>query len=122
MKNGPYTLIVPPADYPGKRYRGRYAYEHIVVFWQTHGYVPSRGVVVHHKNELKTDNAPSNLEAKSNQSHVREHHALPSMTDLKCGWCGVGFSRRTKNYDQAAKLRSVFFCTRSCGAKHQHNR
>jgi hypothetical protein len=28
VRNGKYTLVVAPAEYPGMRYRGRYVYEH----------------------------------------------------------------------------------------------
>lgn len=60
-----------PAEYPGLKYRGRYAYEHRVVFWQEHGYLPE---VVHHDNEVKTDNAPANLVPTTNGEHVAHHN------------------------------------------------
>lgn len=37
MRCGPYILIIPPPEYPGKKYRGRYAYEHHVVWWENTG-------------------------------------------------------------------------------------
>lgn len=34
VKNGPYELVIAPEEYPGKKYRGRYAYEHRVNYWR----------------------------------------------------------------------------------------
>ena len=55
MKNGAYELIVPPPAYPGKRYRGKYAYEHRVNWWCHTGQNPDNfpDAVVHHKDEKK---------------------------------------------------------------------
>jgi hypothetical protein len=74
MRNGPYTLIVPPAEYPGKRYRGRYAYEHRVNWWKKTGNNPDDvDGVVHHKNDVKTDNDMTNLEFMTRTEHNKEH-------------------------------------------------
>ena len=64
MKNGPYELVIPPPEYPGKRYRGRYAYEHRVNWWRKTKKNPDDfdGLIVHHKNDKKRDNSPDNLE------------------------------------------------------------
>jgi hypothetical protein len=74
MKNGPYTLVVVPEEYPGKRYRGRYAYEHVVNFWKKEGRMPLSGCVVHHRDENKRNNAPGNLEEKTGGEHAAEHN------------------------------------------------
>lgn len=74
MKNGDYILIIPPADYPGKLYRNRYAHEHHVVWWQNTGNTVPEGYVVHHKNENKHDNNFSNLELMPKPLHVSMHN------------------------------------------------
>jgi hypothetical protein len=92
MKNGPYELIVAPPEYPGKKYRGRYAYEHIVVFWQNMGRLPASGHVVHHRNGDRRDNRWENLEEKHGGQHSAEHnvertverHNITGYTHQKC--------------------------------------
>jgi hypothetical protein len=73
VKNGPYELIVAPDGYPGVRYRGRYAYEHVVVWWQNTGAMPPSGSVVHHKDENKRNNEFDNLETKPRANHTKDH-------------------------------------------------
>lgn len=81
MKNGPYELVVAPPGFPGKRYRGRYAYEHTVVWWQHTGEVPGPDETIHHKNENKRDNRFDNLERKTRSRHTRDHNLqIPSGT------------------------------------------
>jgi hypothetical protein len=80
MKNGDYNLIIAPIDYPGKRYRGRYAYEHIVEFWKTTGRLPIPGHIIHHDNENKRDNVFCNLKEIQNGVHTSMHH-LPSTAE-----------------------------------------
>lgn len=111
MKNGEYELIVAPEDYPGKKYRGKYAYEHRVVYWRTHGIVPE---VVHHKNEVKRDNSPSNLEATNPSEHTSEHlkkRATPS-TVVSCAWCGAQFEADRRRLWGRSKV--------YCSKQHQH--
>jgi len=76
MRNGPYELVVAPADYPGKRYRGRYVYEHHLVWWQHTGEVVPEGHVVHHKNEHKRDNRFDNFELQAKPLHDAAHGRL----------------------------------------------
>lgn len=78
MKNGPYELVVAPEDYPGKKYRDRYCYEHHLSYWRATGEVIKPGETIHHKNEQKLDNEPGNLEKMPNGAHASLHH--PSWT------------------------------------------
>ncbi len=98
MRNGKYELVIPPVDYPGKRYRGRYAYEHHVVFWKTNGRLRSDGCVVHHRNDQKRENTPENLEEKTWADHSRDHNLERgiSYTLLNCDWCHEDFQRETR--------------------------
>lgn len=84
MKNGLYNLIVPPNDFPGKRYRTRYAYEHIVEFWKKEGRMPLAGHVVHHDDDNKRNNAWGNLIEITRQEHSAEH----SKRDITHGSAG----------------------------------
>ena len=95
MKNGDYELIVPPEAYPGKRYRGRYSYEHHVVWWESTGDEVPRGFVVHHKNEDKRDNRIENLELLGASAHASLHgkEKKKAMIVLTCYLCGAEFER-----------------------------
>jgi len=107
MKNGPYELIVPPSDYPGKRYRGKYAYEHHVVWWTNTGRTVPPGCEVHHKNGQKRDNRFENLELLTSDEHKAHHSRNREIPDVivVCAWCESEFSlaprvlrkRRKKN-------------------------
>lgn len=50
-----------------------YAYEHLVVWVSAGNSRPKPGWVLHHKNEVKTDNRLSNLELKLKERHGVEH-------------------------------------------------
>lgn len=73
MKNGKYLLVKCPEGYPGKWYRGKYAYAHIVEFWRREGRLPMPGYVVHHKNENPHDNSWDNLEEMLRATHTAQH-------------------------------------------------
>lgn len=119
MKNGQYELVRAPDGYPGKRYRGRYAYEHIVVWWQNTGAMPPPGCVVHHKNHQKRDNRFDNLECKTATAHNHEHSAARQAPDERatCKVCGREFdvapsdARRRRR----ASANGEIACSRSCG-------
>ena len=85
MKNGPYTLVVAPENYPGKKYRGRYCYEHRLVFWKKNGHLPE---TVHHENTNKRDNNPKNLEGMSRPAHTKLHAKPMKMFKGVCEQCG----------------------------------
>jgi hypothetical protein len=50
-----------------------YVFEHIVVAEKAFGPLPE-GVIVHHKNHIKDDNRPENLEVMSLEDHNRLHN------------------------------------------------
>lgn len=123
MRNGPYELVIAPDDYPGKKYRGRYCYEHHLVWWRNTGRMPLAGHLIHHRNERKRDNAFSNLEEKlvavHSSEHTRERHP-PLVID--CGMCGSQFEIQPSRFrERRAKSRSgKLFCSRSCGTKFNY--
>lgn len=123
MRNGPYELVVAPADWPGKRYRGRYCYEHHLVWWQHTGSLPKDGYVIHHRNKNKRDNRIENLEEKGRAEHTAEHNQV-DVLDLLCTWCGKKIELKPHRYRsrvRASRYGKVF-CSRSCGAKHQYSK
>lgn len=114
MKNGPYELVIAPKEYPGKKYRGRYCYEHHLVMWEHTGKLPKKGEVVHHKNHKKRDNRIGNLEIKKDGKHKAQHNKEKGrlVVLLECPSCGESFEREKRNY--LAKRKKLQFCTRPC--------
>ena len=124
MKNGPYELIIAPQDYPGKKYRDRYAYEHHVVFWRSNGFVPPKGYEIHHINGKKRDNRIENLGLLSSVIHRKEHgqeKRLRTQFKTECGFCKKPFAIQGADARNRLKKRKFgkLFCSRACGAKHQ---
>ena len=76
MRNGPYLFVIA-LDYPGKKYRGRYIYEHHLVWWKNTGQPVPEGYVVHHKNEDMHDNRFENLELIESEQHKKLHGHFP---------------------------------------------
>ncbi len=122
MKNGPYILIIAPADFPGKRYRERYCYEHVYVWWKANGTLPdSRLSVVHHKNGNKTDNRLENLELVTRAAHTRGHIAPAKLVIAVCAWCKTEFTLKQRDLKNRRYQKHVnIFCCRSHAVKHQH--
>ena len=124
MRNGDYILIVPPIDYPGKKYRGRYAYEHQVIWWKyTNNLVP-HGYMIHHINENKHDNSFINLELISRKTHTSIHtKKIAKPVALICEYCNKPFIRARRNviYKQL-RGQTRFYCCRSHQVIDQHKR
>jgi hypothetical protein len=117
MKNGPYELVVAPDGYPGKRYRGRYCYEHHLVWWQAHGELPGPGECIHHKNDNKRDNRIENLKLKTKLRHVGDHSHKRgrTMVRFKCPACEKKFVRqKRRSVDRRSSSAHLFFCSRRC--------
>lgn len=124
MKNGPYELVLAPSDYPGFRYRGRYCYEHHLVWWQNTGNLVPEDFLIHHKNHQKRDNRFENLELQSRADHTREHtrERNPAVHKLyTCSECGDSFSlleRRAKDRLKRSKSKTLK-CSKTCSMKAQ---
>jgi len=122
MKNGPYELVIAPGNFPGKKYRDRYAYEHTVVWWLHTGTVPAVGQIIHHKNHNKRDNRIENLELLTNSQHSALHGALnpAPLIQLECYRCGASFHKNAADYRHYLKIgQTRFYCGRSCQVKYQ---
>lgn len=112
MKNGPYILAHAPPDFPGKKYRGRYCYEHTLVWWKTHGVLPKKTEILHHRDGNKHNNSPRNIELKTRAEHAKEHNLerKPMEPNVSCSGCGVAFRVRPHRI----KLKKFIFHSRSC--------
>lgn len=122
MRNGDYILVVAPPDFPGKKYRGRYCYEHHLVYWQTHGVVPKKDEIIHHKDENKHNNHPDNLELKTRKKHAQEHDATrgKTMVELQCPYCQTIFIReKRQTYLQKTNV-TYTCCSRKCVGSFTH--
>jgi len=120
MKNGPYTLVKAPDDYPGMRYRGRYVYQHHLVWWMKTGEVVGPGFTIHHKNEKKRDNRFSNLEKLTRGEHTKCHSEPAAQVTLRCCFCDASFDIPERNHRSKSKAgQTRFYCSRSCQVKAQ---
>lgn len=120
MKNGPYILITAPVGYPGKRYRGRYCYEHISVWWTATGMMPLAGYEIHHLNGDHRDNRIVNLQLVTAQEHKRIHGKLKSapLVEFPCAFCRVITAIKRNSYKRRQKINKLgLFCSASCGTK-----
>lgn len=119
MKNGPYEMLIAPPEYPGKKYRGRYVYEHHFKWWKLRGQVPPKGYEIHHKNGNHRDNRISNLQLVTAHEHRKLHGAIAKTKAQKntiCGMCnknfvlsGNVFRTRLKN-----NITGKMYCSREC--------
>ncbi|NEC17906.1 HNH endonuclease [Streptomyces parvus] len=114
-----YVLIKQPGHHRADC-RG-YVYEHIVVAEKAIGRPVVKGEQVHHKNHIKTDNRPENLQVKASRAaHAAEHRKRTDLRGLDepnvtiscaCG-CGQKFLRydatnRPRRYISGHNLRSL---------------
>lgn len=118
MKNGDYILVIAPDNYPGKKYRNRYCYEHHLIYWQHYGIVPNENEIIHHKDGNKHNNDINNLvlitkkEHDSYHNRLRKHHWIL----LKCPTCNKLF---TLPYRQShiVKKYKASYCSKECSNK-----
>lgn len=114
MKNGPYNLIVAPNSYPGVKYRGRYIYEHTLVWWEHLNALPPPGWVIHHINGDKRDNRIENLSILSRAAHTNLHRKGKELIAMKCAYCGKCILKEARKIrSQAKQGTSRTYCSRS---------
>jgi hypothetical protein len=91
-----YKQIEVPSDYPGKRSRGRTAYEHHVIYWQVYGVTIKAGEIIHHKNGNRLDNRPENLELLTASDHMKQHWIENKRVKAGGRRCSSAFSQPIK--------------------------
>ena len=122
MKNGDYILVLAPENFPGKRYREKYCFEHHLVYWNYYHIIPTKDQIIHHINGDKQNNSISNLTLMSRREHSRMHSLRKGKTfvTLKCPFCHKVFDR-AKVCTHLTKSKNKFtFCSRSCAAKYSN--
>ena len=100
-------FMVYRPDYP-KTYKGGYALRAHVVYWLNTGDVPTHGMELHHKNEIKTDDRFENLVLLTHSEHQTEHKA--NWITIICAHCGKEF----KEHAWRVAQRNVKFCSQAC--------
>jgi len=127
MKNGEYELVIAPNDYPGKKYRGRYCYEHTLVWWQNTRKLPRENEILHHKNKDKRDNKFKNLKLFSREDHDK-YHGAESIKYYRikciCPQCVNIFIVKGNSYRNRLKnnVMGKIFCSRKCATKYQFSK
>lgn len=119
MKNGEYNLVIAPEEYPGKLYRGKYCYEHHLIYWQNYGIVPNSEEVIHHKDGNKRNNNIENLELMNRVKHIIFHdmNMKRNMVLLECPICHRIFSREKHQTHLNKPTNKATYCSRNCAAK-----
>ena len=127
MKNGKYELVIAPEEYPGGKYRGKYCYEHHLVWWKKTGEIVPLGWEIHHVNGDHRDNRFCNLRLLIAKKH-RELHGrfLKEKSRIKfaCPQCGKAKILKGNSYRVRLKNNKMkkVFCSRNCATKYQHSR
>lgn len=114
MKNGDYILVIAPEWFKGKRYRGRYCYEHHLVWERETGLPVPEGCIIHHKDHDKHNNVIENLQLMPTGDHARLHKRPKKKALLRCPNCGEQFVRDARNLP----FRNLVFCSRHCVGKY----
>lgn len=74
VQKGQYIVVYAP-DHPRAKPQNPYIQEHVLVMEKELGRFLDRDEIVHHRNHIKTDNRPENLEVKTRAQHISEHWA-----------------------------------------------
>ena len=108
---------IDSSGYISLLHEGRQVREHRLVAERMLGRPLKPNEHVHHKNKVKTDNRPENLEIVDNSSHVRHHwqegHYDPRVKmqtkpDAECSRCGAFGRLRARGMCQKCYHRDYY--------------
>lgn len=113
VSKGDYNYAVVP-DHPYATKNG-YVLEHRIVVENQIGRLLTPEEIVHHDNEQKKDNVPSNLIITTQAKHAKHHLATGrTIVRLKCPWCSNIFERERCATHIVKKKNSYTCCSASC--------
>lgn len=108
------------ADHP-RAWTTGFIYEHTLFMECMLGRFLERYEVVHHDDEDKRNNEPSNLVLHTRAGHAAEHakrRGPAAMITMDCCECGYSFTRRANQRAEVKGYRRSF-CSRSCSGTFQ---
>lgn len=74
--------------------------------------------LVHHDNEVKTDNRLDNLVLTDRSAHARHHRPEPEMIEFICPWCKKSSKKLARKVRANRKQgKGGPYCSRSCSSK-----
>lgn len=113
----PYIFAVVK-EHPNATKDG-YVLEHRIVMENHLGRLLTKDEVVHHKNEIESDNSIENLEVMTHKEHSKYHGLKQGREQvlLRCPYCLTFFVRRRFQTSLAKKRFKLNFCSRSCSSK-----
>ena len=109
-------MIKPPEEYPGKRYRKGYCYEHHYVYWKHTGKLVPEGFNLHHRDENPHNNVFDNLELIKLKTHVANHKRIDAIIVL-CENCQREIKIKPAQFRYKEKKGMRHFCSRRCIGK-----
>lgn len=108
--NGYIEILLP--EHHRARKNG-YVFEHILFAEEKVGRKLNSDEVVHHKNEIKTDNRPSNLMIMESSKHTKIHsQGRRKGGIINCTIC------QTRFYVKPSRLKKAKCCSRQCAGKY----
>ena len=119
-RGGGYQYCRTEPRHPRANAKGLYPL-HRVLAENKIGRLLEKHEIVHHKDEDKDNNDPSNLEVMTRAEHSRLHMENTPI-EHECAVCGTEFKLSTSVSRQRLR-RSKYgklFCSKSCGTKHRH--
>lgn len=118
LKVGPWRVSggYRARDVKGADGKWRTSLEHREVMSRLLGRSLLKSEHVHHKDENRLNNDPSNLELLTHAEHTRRHFGTGrAVSERVCQGCGAAFSRD-------AKYKAARFCGRVCASKYAGKR
>lgn len=117
-KGGGYQYCRTDPPHPRRNAKGLYPL-HRVLAENKLGRLLEPNEVVHHRDEDKKNDSPSNLEVKSRSEHSKDHAVLAELMRFTCP-CGEEFE--LKPHRARTRLRQsltgTLCCSRHCGRKY----